>query len=210
MLADVALSGWVCRPFNVADCSDLSLLINHVARNYDHSHLYAIGFSLGGNFVTRYLMESGRNTPLTAALSICNSFNCKSSDEEHRQAVMAEGLRPVTDYHCTCLCACSRARPQGVDFPGAVRIARLGVQVGGQLLTAMTLVGVVPIGQSPGSRPYCIWLCVSVLQQGLRVDLQARAAQVGEPQRARGPRRRQEGAVTKRPSLTMLWPGRWP
>lgn len=89
----------------MADCSDLSLLINHVARNYDHSHLYAIGFSLGGNFVTRYLMESGRNTPLTAALSICNSFNCKSSGTQAGH----HGRRFETSVP-VCLLACQTTR----------------------------------------------------------------------------------------------------
>jgi predicted alpha/beta-fold hydrolase len=48
------------RPFHVVDHSDVALLVDHVAEKYEYSHMFAIGFSLGGNFVSRYLMHAGK------------------------------------------------------------------------------------------------------------------------------------------------------
>jgi predicted alpha/beta-fold hydrolase len=38
----------------------VALLVEHVRSNYEHSFLFGIGFSMGGNFLTRYLMDHGK------------------------------------------------------------------------------------------------------------------------------------------------------
>jgi predicted alpha/beta-fold hydrolase len=74
------------------DCSDLSLLIDHVASAHPSSPLYAIGFSLGANFVSRHLMQRGADTPLLAALSVCNSFDCTSHSLNERIPTAMESI----------------------------------------------------------------------------------------------------------------------
>ena len=49
-----------------------------VQKEYPHSMLMAVGWSLGANILVRYLGETRSGTPLAAAASLCNPFNLVS------------------------------------------------------------------------------------------------------------------------------------
>ena len=70
-----------------------------VQKEYPHSMLMAVGWSLGANILVRYLGEAKSGTPLAAAVSLCNPFNLvspvPSSSTAH--AVMKLGL-PVSSH----------------------------------------------------------------------------------------------------------------
>ena len=47
----------------------------HVRAKYPENLLFAAGWSLGANILTRYVGEEGEATPLAAAAALCNPFN---------------------------------------------------------------------------------------------------------------------------------------
>jgi len=50
--------------------TDIRYLINTMAQRYPQSQLKAIGYSLGGNALLKYLAEENKNCPLTKALAV--------------------------------------------------------------------------------------------------------------------------------------------
>lgn len=53
-------------------------MVAHVRAKYPTQLLFAAGWSLGANILTRYLGEEGDRTPISAAASLCNPFNLVS------------------------------------------------------------------------------------------------------------------------------------
>lgn len=51
-----------------------SKVVQHVAALYPQAVMSAIGYSLGGNILVRYLGEEGSGTPIRAAVSLGNPF----------------------------------------------------------------------------------------------------------------------------------------
>lgn len=70
-------------------------VVNHVrARFPKASALYAAGWSLGANILVNYLGEEGPNTPVQAAVSMCNPFDLEISN-----AHLQRGLNRVYDWN---------------------------------------------------------------------------------------------------------------
>lgn len=55
-------------------------MIDHVRRRYPASTMFAAGWSLGANILVNYLGEQGPDTPLEAAVSMCNPFDLTISN----------------------------------------------------------------------------------------------------------------------------------
>lgn len=55
-------------------------VIAHVRACYPSSTLFAAGWSLGANILVNYLGEQGPDTPLEAAVSMCNPFDLTISN----------------------------------------------------------------------------------------------------------------------------------
>jgi predicted alpha/beta-fold hydrolase len=55
-------------------------VIAYVRQRYPDSTLYAAGWSLGANILVNYLGEQGPDTPLAAAVSMCNPFDLTISN----------------------------------------------------------------------------------------------------------------------------------
>lgn len=51
--------------------SDIRWLVNRLQQHYPDRHLHALGFSLGGNALLKYLGEEQSATPLSSALAVC-------------------------------------------------------------------------------------------------------------------------------------------
>lgn len=61
--------------YSPASTYDLGQFISWLSRTFPNRPLYAIGFSVGANILTRYLGEQGTSCPLRAAISISNPFD---------------------------------------------------------------------------------------------------------------------------------------
>lgn len=65
---------------------DMRDVVNHVAVKYPSSRIFAAGWSLGANILTRYLGEEGDKCIVEAAAALCNPFDLTISDRNfHRQ-----------------------------------------------------------------------------------------------------------------------------
>ncbi len=52
-------------------------MVNSLAKKYPSSHIVAVGFSLGGNLITKYLGENEIVRPdnIIGGVSICQGYN---------------------------------------------------------------------------------------------------------------------------------------
>jgi hypothetical protein len=66
--------------YSASYTGDLRCVISHVASQLPPGvPLYAAGWSLGANILTKYLGEEGAGTPIKAAVTMCNPFNLVSN-----------------------------------------------------------------------------------------------------------------------------------
>lgn len=62
-----------------ADCSDLHFVLKTIRDRYIDSKIIAIGASLGGILISRYLIESGKDSNLDAALLFSVPWNLRAT-----------------------------------------------------------------------------------------------------------------------------------
>ncbi len=58
------------RGYHSGDTEDIRFFINTLRRRHPHTPIAAIGYSLGGNALLKYLAESAETTPLCAAVAV--------------------------------------------------------------------------------------------------------------------------------------------
>jgi uncharacterized protein len=51
------------------------MMLRHVREQLPESPLFAIGYSMGGNILTKYLGTEGAKTPLSGAVAISNPLD---------------------------------------------------------------------------------------------------------------------------------------
>lgn len=61
--------------YSASFTEDMRCVVAHLSSKYPKATLYAAGWSLGANILTRYLGEEGGDTPVQAAAVMCNPFN---------------------------------------------------------------------------------------------------------------------------------------
>ena len=61
----------LARSYHSGESGDVARLVALLRERHPRSPLYALGFSLGGNALLKYLGERGEDTPLAAALAVC-------------------------------------------------------------------------------------------------------------------------------------------
>lgn len=66
--------------YSASFTEDMRNVVAHVRSKYPSSLLFAAGWSLGANVLTRYLGEEGDRTPISAAAALCNPFNLPMAD----------------------------------------------------------------------------------------------------------------------------------
>lgn len=56
---------------------DYGAMVNHLEKQYPSTYIVAVGFSLGGNIVTKYMGEQERKLPrnVIGGISICQGYN---------------------------------------------------------------------------------------------------------------------------------------
>lgn len=85
---------------------DLRDVVKHVAAKYPSSRIFAAGWSLGANILTRYLGEEGDKCIVEAAAALCNPFNLTVSDQNFQRGFnrlydfnLAKSLRRIYKNH---------------------------------------------------------------------------------------------------------------
>jgi hypothetical protein len=85
-----------------------------VRQLHPRSTLFAAGWSLGANILVNYLAEQGRDTPLEAAVSMCNPFDLTISNRHINEVRVAGRM-------CVCVCVCVLLRWQHSREPVCCR-----------------------------------------------------------------------------------------
>lgn len=83
------------RFYHAGDTADLALAVEHVRNRFPRAPLGAIGFSLGGNVLLKYLGERGGDAGLRAAAAISVPFDLAAGAEQLEAGAMA---RVYTHY----------------------------------------------------------------------------------------------------------------
>lgn len=92
--------------YSASFTGDMRCVVGHVAAKYPDAPLFAAGWSLGANILTRYLGEEGSATPVQAAVAMCNPFNLPMSDRNFQKGFnkiydwnLAKSLRRIYKGH---------------------------------------------------------------------------------------------------------------
>lgn len=80
--------------YSASFTEDMRNVVAHVRNRYPGSLLFAAGWSLGANIMTRYLGEEGDQTPISAAAALCNPFDLPLSDRNFQK-----GFNRVYDWN---------------------------------------------------------------------------------------------------------------
>eukprot|EP00882_Tetradesmus_deserticola_P023266 GHRQ01025317.1.p1 GENE.GHRQ01025317.1~~GHRQ01025317.1.p1 ORF type:complete len:356 (+),score=75.50 GHRQ01025317.1:460-1527(+) len=68
--------------YSASFTGDAREVVDHVAKRFSNSTLFAAGWSLGANILVNYLGEQGADTPIEAAVSMCNPFDLTISNKQ--------------------------------------------------------------------------------------------------------------------------------
>jgi len=63
------------RSYHSGNSEDFREYVNHLTKIYPQSNFFAVGFSIGGNILLKYLGEEKNNTPLKAAMSVSAPYD---------------------------------------------------------------------------------------------------------------------------------------
>ena len=80
--------------YSASFTGDMKCVVAHVASKYPDSKIFAAGWSLGANILTRYLGEEGDGTPIQAAAVMCNPFDLTVSDQNFNR-----GFNRIYDWN---------------------------------------------------------------------------------------------------------------
>ena len=97
MMHEAAQSGWHCCVMHFRDCgdytnrlprryhagetNDVRFFLNELEASEEYGPIVAVGYSLGGNVLLKYLGESVDTTPLRAAVAVCAPLNLHKCSE---------------------------------------------------------------------------------------------------------------------------------
>lgn len=65
--------------YHSGETGDIATLISELKKREPNTPIAAIGFSLGGNVLLKWLGETGANNPLSAAIAVCVPFELKKA-----------------------------------------------------------------------------------------------------------------------------------
>ncbi len=64
----------LARSYHSGETTDVAEVVQYIQRKNPHVPLFAVGYSLGGNVLLKWLGESGKDNPLTAAVAVSVPF----------------------------------------------------------------------------------------------------------------------------------------
>jgi len=102
------------RIFSYGCTKDLHEMVTHVVDRYPHTKIVTVGFSMGGNIVTKYLGEKPRQVPknIIGGISICQGYDALSTMQymllwanfrRFYLYVMTENMKRVLIAHRQCV-----------------------------------------------------------------------------------------------------------
>ena len=80
------------RGYSAADPEDLEQTLKSIKDRFPTAPIVAVGFSLGGNLLVKYLEHAGPRTPLCAAASVSNPFALRLDGGVHESGSLAAAL----------------------------------------------------------------------------------------------------------------------
>jgi len=80
--------------YSASFTGDMKCVVAHISSKYPSSRIFAAGWSLGANILTRYLGEEGDDTPIQAAAVMCNPFDLTVSDQN-----FTKGFNRIYDWN---------------------------------------------------------------------------------------------------------------
>ncbi|MBZ2192075.1 hydrolase [Pseudoalteromonas arctica] len=75
------------RAYHSGDTADLAFFINHLKLQFPERTMVAVGFSLGGNVLAKYLGEQSQACPLSAAAVVSAPYDLSSSSDVIRKSL---------------------------------------------------------------------------------------------------------------------------
>jgi predicted alpha/beta-fold hydrolase len=90
------------RSYHSGETRDLAFLVQNIRKREPKIPIAAIGFSLGGNVLLKWLGETGENNPLTAAIAVSVPFELQKASKR-----IQEGFSKIYQWH---LLNCLRRR----------------------------------------------------------------------------------------------------
>ena len=85
----------LARTYHHGDTADLRALLIRLQVAEPATPLFAVGWSLGGNVLLKYLGESGNDTPLSGAVAVCPPFQLEICAEKLRAGFSRVYQRPL-------------------------------------------------------------------------------------------------------------------
>uniref|UniRef100_U5EYZ0 Putative conserved secreted protein n=1 Tax=Corethrella appendiculata TaxID=1370023 RepID=U5EYZ0_9DIPT len=67
------------RIFTYGHTDDYSAMVNSLLKKYPTTKILSVGFSLGGNLITKYLGETKRSENIIGGISICQGYNANEA-----------------------------------------------------------------------------------------------------------------------------------
>jgi predicted alpha/beta-fold hydrolase len=80
--------------YSASFTGDMRCVVAHVGAKYPSSRIFAAGWSLGANILTKYLGEEGDQCAVEAAVAMCNPFDLTVSDENFKR-----GFNRIYDWN---------------------------------------------------------------------------------------------------------------
>lgn len=103
------------RFYHSGDTADMAFVIEELGRREPEAPIAAVGYSLGGNALLKWLGETGGDNPLAAAVAVSVPFNLQSVADTIHQGFSRTYEKHLIDR----LCASVRAKigREGYDMP---------------------------------------------------------------------------------------------
>ena len=109
------------RSYHSGDTGDIEAIVRHIKEHHNRSVFAAIGFSLGGNALLKWLGETGNSNPLTCASAISVPFILSDSAEK-----LDFGFSRLYQYHLLRLLRKSyKNKFSSLPSPLAVKVEKL-------------------------------------------------------------------------------------
>lgn len=86
------------RIFNYGNTADYHMMVSEILKRFPTTKVICVGFSMGGNLVTKYLGERERSEQVIAGISVCQGYDAK---ETSRYLLGWEGFRRFYFYVMT-------------------------------------------------------------------------------------------------------------
>ena len=105
------------RRYTGGDTGDLAAVVGHLRRGHPEAALAAVGFSLGGNILLKWLGETGADNPLSAAVAVSPPFRLDRAADRLERGLSRLYQRHLLDSLRRAIRAKYRERPETCPVP---------------------------------------------------------------------------------------------